>query len=84
MVLNYRRIKVRNIAEAITMSKEQVGHILNHHLSMRRLSTRWMPCLLMSDQTRVRINICTALLAQLERNILEFWRRLIIVNETKI
>ena len=42
MVLGNRRIKVREIAEAMNMSKERVCHILNEDLGMRKLSARWV------------------------------------------
>ncbi|GFS47815.1 histone-lysine N-methyltransferase SETMAR [Trichonephila clavipes] len=51
MLLDDHRIKVREIAEAMNMSKERVCYILNHHLDMRKLSTR----LLTFDQKCVRM-----------------------------
>ncbi|XP_029155672.1 uncharacterized protein LOC114928587 [Nylanderia fulva] len=84
MVLDDRRIKVREIAEVMNMSKERVCRILNQHLGMRKLSARWVPRLLTLDQKRVRMNISNALLAQFRRNKSEFWRRLITVDETWI
>ena len=63
MVLDDRRIKVREIAEVVNMSRERVCHILNQHLSMRKLSARWVPRFLTVDQKRVRMNISNALLA---------------------
>ena len=84
MVLDDRRIKVREIAEVMNMSKERVCHILNQHLDMRKLSARWVPRLLTLDQKRVRMKISRALLAQFRRNKSEFWRRLITVDETWI
>lgn len=84
MVLENRRIKVREIAEAMSISKERVCHILIENLGMRKLTARWVPRLLTLDQKRVRMNICKALLAQFRRNKSEFWRRLITVDETWI
>ena len=43
-----------------------------------------MPRLLTVVQKRVRMNIYNALLAQFRRNKLDFWRRLITVDETWI
>ena len=43
MVLDDRQIKVREIAEIMNMSKECICLILNQHLGMRKLSTRWVP-----------------------------------------
>lgn len=82
MILDDRRIKVREIAAVMNMSKERVCHILNQHLDMRKLSARWVPRLLTLDQKRVRMNISKDLLAQFRRNQSEFWRRLITVDET--
>ncbi|GFW85952.1 histone-lysine N-methyltransferase SETMAR [Trichonephila clavipes] len=82
MVLDDHRIKVREIAEVMNMSKERVCHILNQHLGIRKLFAHWMPRLLTLDQKRVRMNISNALLAQFRRNKYEFWHRLITVDET--
>ena len=60
IVLNDRRIKVREVAEIMNMSKECVYHILNQHLGMRNLSARWVPRLLTVDQKPVRMNISSA------------------------
>jgi len=84
MVLDNRRIKVREIGETMNMSKERVCHILNQDLGMRKLSACWVPRLLTLDQKRVRMNISKALLTQFRRNKSEFWRRLITVDETWI
>ncbi|GFX83134.1 histone-lysine N-methyltransferase SETMAR [Trichonephila clavipes] len=68
MVLDDHRIKVREIAAIMNMSKERVCHILNQHLGMRKLSTRWVPRLLTLDQKRYPMNISNALLAKFRRN----------------
>ena len=39
MALDERRIKVREIAETIGISKERVGYILQEELDMRKLCT---------------------------------------------
>ena len=84
MVLDDRRIKVREIAEVTNMSKERVCYILNQCLGMRKLSARWVPRFLTVDQKRVRTNISNALLAQFRHNKSKFWRRLVTVDETWI
>ena len=84
MVLDDRRIKVREIAGFMNMSKERVCRTLNQHLGMRKLSARWVQSLLTLDQKRVRKNFSNALLAQFRRRKSEFWRRLIIADETWI
>ncbi|GFU41928.1 histone-lysine N-methyltransferase SETMAR [Trichonephila clavipes] len=84
MGLDNRRIKVREIAEVMIMSKEHVCHILNQHLGIRKLSMRWVPCLLTLDQKHVRMNISNALLPQFRCNKSKFYYRLITVDETWI
>ncbi|XP_065647154.1 protein GVQW3-like [Hydra vulgaris] len=43
MVLGNLRIKVREIAEVMNISKECVCHILHENLGMKKLSARWVP-----------------------------------------
>ena len=43
-------MKVREIAEIVSISTERVLNILHTHLSMRKLCARWMPRLLTSDK----------------------------------
>jgi len=57
MVLDERRMKVREIAETIGISKESVGYILHEELDMKKLCTRWVPCLLTADQKCTRMKI---------------------------
>ena len=46
MVLADRRLKVREIVEAIGISHGSVVSILKDHLGMKKLSARWVPGLL--------------------------------------
>nr|XP_012223556.1 PREDICTED: uncharacterized protein LOC105672887 [Linepithema humile] len=55
MVLDDRRIKVREIVEAMGTSKERVGYILHEELRMKKLSARCVPHLLRIDEKRNRI-----------------------------
>ncbi|CAH1407552.1 unnamed protein product [Nezara viridula] len=48
MVLDDRRIKVKEKAEVVNMSKERVCDILNQHLDMGKLCARWVPCMFTS------------------------------------
>ncbi|XP_029176368.1 epidermal retinol dehydrogenase 2-like [Nylanderia fulva] len=54
LVLADRRLKVREIAETVGISKDRVGHILHEILGMRKLSARWVPRLLTPDNKRNR------------------------------
>ena len=41
IVMEDRRLKVREIAEAVGMSSEQVFHILTEELGMKKISSRY-------------------------------------------
>jgi len=49
LVLADRRLKIREIAETVGMSKDRVGQILHEILGIRKLSARWVPRLLTPD-----------------------------------
>ena len=49
VVLADRRLKAREIVEAIGISHASVVSILKDHLGMKRLSARWVPRLLTID-----------------------------------
>jgi hypothetical protein len=57
MILDDRRIKVREIVETIGISKESVRYILHEELDMKTLWARWVPRLLTADQKRTRMKI---------------------------
>jgi len=54
MLLDDRRMKVREIAETIGISKECVGYILHEELDMKKLCARWVPHLLTADQKSIK------------------------------
>jgi predicted XRE-type DNA-binding protein len=49
LLLDDRQMKVREIAETISISKERVGYILHEELDMKKLCLRWVPRLLTAD-----------------------------------
>ena len=49
IVLNDRRLKVREISETVNISVGRVWYILHECLGMRKLSARWVPRLLTAD-----------------------------------
>ena len=55
IVLNDRRLKVREISETVKFSVERVWHILHECLGMRKLSARWVSRLLTANYKRVRV-----------------------------
>jgi len=84
MIMENRRMKVREIAEAVGISTERVHNILHEKLHVKKLCTRWVPRLLTLDQKRMRKDISMQCLAMFKRNPQDFWRRFVTVDETWI
>jgi hypothetical protein len=84
MILDDQRIKVREIAETIGISKKKhVGYILYDELNTKKLCTRWVPRLL-TDQNRTRMKISEQCLERFNKNKTDFVHRSIIMDETWI
>jgi histone-lysine N-methyltransferase SETMAR len=79
--LDDRRLKVREIAETIGISKERVGYILHEELDMRKLCARWVPRLLTADKKSTRMKISEQCLERFNKNITDFVRRFITMDE---
>jgi histone-lysine N-methyltransferase SETMAR len=84
MVLDDRRIKVREIAEPIGISKEHVRYIVHEQLHMKRLCARWAPRLLTADPKRTHTKISEQCLERFNKNKTDFVRRFITMDETWI
>jgi len=84
MVLADWRMKVREIAETIGISKECVGYILHEELDMKKLCARWVPCLLTADQKPTCMKISEQCLQRFNKNETDCVRRLITMDETWI
>jgi len=82
MLLDDRRMKMREIAETIGISKERVGYILHEELDMKKLYARWVPRLLTANQKRTRMKICEQCLESFNKNKTDFVRRFITMDET--
>ncbi|XP_011066981.1 PREDICTED: histone-lysine N-methyltransferase SETMAR-like [Acromyrmex echinatior] len=82
IVLSDRKVKLRELTEAVGISKERVGYILRDVLEMKKLLTQWVPRLLTIDQKQQRVDDSTAGLALLQRNRADFFRRFVTMNET--
>ena len=84
IVMDDRRMKVRDIAEIVGISVDRVHNILHEKLEMKKLCARWVPRLLTIDQKRKRHDISQQCLSKLKRNSQDFWRRFVTVDETWI
>jgi len=84
MVLDDWRMKVREIAETIGISKEHVGYILHEELDIKKLCARWVLRLLTADQKRTRMKISEQCLEHFNKNKTDFVHRCITMDETSI
>jgi histone-lysine N-methyltransferase SETMAR len=84
IVLNDPKVKVREIAEIVSISTERVLNILHEHLAMKKLCARWVPRVLTIDQKRIRVTTSERNLAYINRNPKEFLRRFVTMDETWI
>lgn len=84
LVLEDRRIKVWQIAEALGISKERVGEILHQHLHMTKVSARWVPKMLTAFDRERRVQTSQAFLELCEEGLDEVCSRIVTVDETWI
>jgi hypothetical protein len=82
MVLDDRRIKLREIAETVGILKERVGYILHKKLDMKKLCARWVLRFLTADQKRTRMKISEQCLERFNKNETDIVRRFITMDET--
>ena len=82
MLLADRRLKVREIVEAIGTSHGSVVSILKDHLGMKNLYARWVRRLLTIDHKRNRVTTSIECLALFNRNMNEFLHRFVTVDNT--
>lgn len=82
MVLDDRRIKVRELAEAVGISEERVRKILHEELGMRKLCARWVPHLLNADHKQMRKQLSRESLARFNNDRTDFVRRFVTMDET--
>ncbi|XP_076623122.1 histone-lysine N-methyltransferase SETMAR-like [Colletes latitarsis] len=81
-VLNDRRLKVRELANMVGISKSAVQRILAENLDMRKLCARWVPRLFTMEQKQRCEDVSIECLTMFHRNKAEFLRRFITMDET--
>ena len=84
IVLADRRLKLREISEALNISVGRTWNILHEYLGMRKLSARWVPRWLTADNKRARVVASEQSLSMFQRNPKGFLQRYVTVNETWI
>ena len=83
-MLNDPKVKVREIAEIVSISTERVVNILHTHLCMRKLCAKWVLRFLTINRKRIRVITSKQNLAYFKRNPKEFLRRFVTMDETWI
>ncbi|KAM8720552.1 hypothetical protein ACLKA7_006572 [Drosophila subpalustris] len=84
IVLTNRRVKVREIAETVGISTGSAVSILHVHLHMKKLNVKWVPHFLDIEQREKRVADSKSCLDMFKRNLSEFLRRYITMDETWI
>ncbi|GFR67340.1 histone-lysine N-methyltransferase SETMAR [Elysia marginata] len=83
LIMQDRRITVKQLAFETKISIGSVETILHDHPNLNKVSARWVPRLLTTDQKQERVNSCKHLLRQ-EANDAFFFRRIVTMDETWI
>lgn len=82
IILDNRKVKLIEVAQALKISKERVGHIVHEYLGMRKLCSKWVPRVLTFDQKQQRIDDSKQCLELFNHNKSEFMRRYVTMDET--
>ena len=82
MIVANRRVKQKDIANALDISKERVHHIITVHLGYRKVSARWVPRQLTVEMKARRKTICTQLLERFTHDGERFLRSIITGDES--
>ena len=84
IVLGDRKLKLREIADALNVSEDSVFTILHESLGMRKLFSKWVPRLPTPDQKYQRFEDSKRCLKLSKRDKKNFLRRHVTMNETWI
>ena len=68
IVMRDRQTSIRRPAEELVIPKTTIHEIMNNHMSMKKVCTRWVPKLLTPIQRSNRVDCCQELLQQSEVN----------------
>ncbi|XP_075984950.1 protein GVQW3-like [Anticarsia gemmatalis] len=84
IVLEDRRIKLWQIAEELSISKERIGDILHNRLHMNKVSARWVPKMLTPLDEQRRVETSQEFLDLCKDKLEEICSRIVTVDETWI
>ena len=78
IVMRGRQISIRRVAEELAIIHE----IMNNHMGMKKVCTRWVPKLLTSIQRANHVDCCQELLQQSEVNPAKFFDCIVVGDES--
>ena len=82
LILEDRRILAKSIAEQLGTSREWVESIIHEDLDMQKLSAKWVPKCLNTDQKHQRCQSSEQLLEFFQRNPNDFLSQLVTMDKT--
>ena len=82
LILEDRRISAKSIAQQLGISSERVGSIIHEDLDMLKLSAKWVPTFLNSDQNRQRCQSSEQIWNFFRCDPNDFLSRLVTMDET--
>ena len=82
MILQDRRVTVREISSQLSISVGSTEEIIHDYLGLNKISARWVPRLLTMVHKQNRVKACKANRKLLKAYGEDFWDRLITVDET--
>ena len=77
-----RRITCEEMAQELEISVGSVHTILRNHLKMIKVSARWVPHRLTSDQAERRLEVAIHLLSRFDSEGQDFLLRIVAIDET--
>ena len=83
-VMHDRQISIRHVAEELTIPKTAIHEIMNNHMGMKKVCTRWVPKLLTPIQRANRVDCCQELLQLSEVNPAKFFDYIVTGDESSI
>ena len=84
MVLDDRKLELREIDDTLKISEGSVFTILHEHLNMRKFCSKWVPRLLTVDQKQQGADDSERSLELFQRNKMNFSMRYVKMDETWI
>ena len=79
-----RKLKLREITDTLDILGGSIFTILHEYLNMRKLCSKWVPCLLTVDQKQQHVDNSDCYLELFQRNNKDFFMWYVTMDETWI